>query len=38
MVVSYDDFPGMPILNIAGIFKFLFLHFAGKEVCGGPFA
>jgi hypothetical protein len=32
MVVSYNDFLRVPILNIAGISKFFFLHFVGNRV------
>jgi hypothetical protein len=31
MVLSYDGFFSMPILNIAGILKIFFLHFAGMR-------
>jgi hypothetical protein len=31
MVLSYDGFFGMPILNIAGILKIFFLHFVGMR-------
>jgi hypothetical protein len=36
-MVLFNDFSPMPILNIAGILKFFFLHFVGKAVLGGSF-